>query len=278
MAERRHTTDDFDYPLPDELIAQVPSPERGASRMLLMDRTQPTFADRHFSDLLSLIPPGDALVINSTKVRHARMLGARPAGGPAEVLLLHPMGDDTWLAMGKPGRALQPGKRIVLGDGVEIETVAVQEDGYRRVRFIGTDAATAISRFGQLPLPPYIDRAPTEMDEERYQTIFADREGSVAAPTAGLHFTQELWQGLTSRGAQVIGIDLEVGPGTFKPVETNAITEHPMHAERFEIPERAAAQIAGTRAAGGRIWAVGTTVVRALESAARADGTVRAGA
>ena len=162
MAERRYTTADFDYPLPEELIAQVPSPERGGSRLLIVDRVVPLpgvgLHDGAFADILTLIPPGDALVVNSTKVRHARLLGTRPGGGSAEVLLLHPRGDDTWLAMGKPGRALLPGKRIVLGDGVGIEVVAVQEDGYRHVRFVGADADTAIRQFGQLPLPPYIDR------------------------------------------------------------------------------------------------------------------------
>jgi S-adenosylmethionine:tRNA ribosyltransferase-isomerase len=293
MAERRFTTSDFDYPLPDELIAQVPSRERGESRMLVVDRALPAapqaeppapprgaaagFADLQFTDLLSLIPPGDALVINSTKVRHARLLGSRPAGGPAEVLLLHPLSNDTWLAMGKPGRALLPGKRIVLGDGIEVETVAVQEDGYRQVRFVGGDAATAIARFGRLPLPPYITRAPDAIDEERYQTVYAQREGSVAAPTAGLHFTQDIVTSLTERGVQCLEIDLEVGPGTFKPVEVEEITEHPMHAERFEISLGSAAALARVRAEGGRIWAVGTTVVRALESAARDDGTVTPG-
>jgi S-adenosylmethionine:tRNA ribosyltransferase-isomerase len=301
MADRRFTTADFDYDLPDELIAQVPSRERGQSRLLVVDRNDPVVAppvarqslapseakidappvarlrDLQFPDLLSLIPSGDVLVINSTKVRHARLLGTRPAGGPAEVLLLHPLGEDHWLAMGKPGRALLPGKRIVLGDGIEIETIAVQEDGYRQVRFVGADAATAIARFGQLPLPPYITRSPDAVDEERYQTIFARHEGSVAAPTAGLHFTHEVMQALTDRGVEVAEIELEVGPGTFKPVEVAEITDHPMHAERYEIPVAAAAKLARARPEGGRIWAVGTTVVRALESAARDDGTVTPG-
>lgn len=276
MAERRYTTTDFDYPLPDELIAQVPSPERGASRLLVVDRNQPNaeFSDLVFSDLGSLIPAGDLLVINSTKVRHARLLGTRPAGGPAEVLLLHPVGDDTWLAMGKPGRALLPGKRIDLGEGIAIETVAVQEDGYRQVRFVGSDAATAIARFGQLPLPPYISRIPDATDEERYQTVYAAREASVAAPTAGLHFTRKLMQALLAQGVEFAEIDLEVGPGTFKPVEVENLSEHPMHAERFEISDHAAAQLQATRERGGKVWAVGTTVVRALESAVGDDGTV----
>jgi S-adenosylmethionine:tRNA ribosyltransferase-isomerase len=284
MAERHYHTADFDYPLPDALIAQVPSRERGASRLLVVDRTEsvaPAWAaglrDGVFADLAHLIPPGDALVINATRVRHARLLGTRPGGGPAEVLLLHPLGDGTWLAMGKPGRAMLPGKHIVLGEGVSIETLAVRDDGYRQVRFVGVEAEIAIARYGQLPLPPYITRAPEALDEERYQTVYAAREGSVAAPTAGLHFTEALLQELRSRGVYIVEIDLEVGPGTFKPVESEEITAHPMHEERFEIPVAAAGRLASVRAGGGRVWAVGTTVVRALESAAGDDGTVSPG-
>ena len=150
MADRHYTTADFDYPLPEELIAQVPSPARGESRLLVVDRGAPPHGeglhDRQFTDLLSIIPPGDLVVLNSTRVRHARLLGSRPGGGPAEVLLLHPLGDDTWLALGKPGRAMLPGKRILLGDGIEVETMAVQDDGYRQVRFVGSDATTAIEQ------------------------------------------------------------------------------------------------------------------------------------
>jgi S-adenosylmethionine:tRNA ribosyltransferase-isomerase len=277
MAERAWTTGDFDFDLPEELIAQVPVAERGASRLLVVDRAAGTRADRQFTDLPSLLAPGDLLVVNSTRVRHARLLGTRPSGGPAEVLLIHPAGQDDWIAMGKPGSAMQPGKVIALGDGIGVETLEVRDDGLRRVRFVGADAADAIRRFGQLPLPPYITRAPTDDDERRYQTVYAAREGSVAAPTAGLHFTEGLLDQLRSRGVAIAELDLEVGPGTFKPVETERITEHPMHAERFRVPAETAAAIAATRSRGGGLWAVGTTVVRALESVARADGTVPAG-
>ena len=180
--------------------------------------------------------------------------------------------------MGKPGSALRPGKRVLLGDGIAIETVAVREDGHRLVRFVGADAATAIARFGRLPLPPYIRRDADDRDEGRYQTDYAEREGSVAAPTAGLHFTEELFRALAAGGVGIARLDLEVGPGTFKPVEAEDPSAHEMHEERYEIPEAAATAIAETRAAGGRVWAVGTTVVRALESAATDDGRVTAGA
>lgn len=283
MADHRYTTADFDYHLPDGLIAQAPSATRGASRLLVVDRDAAatpigaTFADRQFADLVALIPPGDLLVLNSTRVRHARLLGTRPNGAPAEVLLLHPMPDGSWLAMGKPGRALQPGRRVILGDGVAVETVSVEADGFRRVRFLGADAEVAIARFGRLPLPPYIVRDPNADDEERYQTVYAEREGSIAAPTAGLHFTELLLRQLADNGVHLATLDLEVGPGTFRPVETEDPSLHPMHAERFEIPDRTASAIADARARGAAVWAVGTTVVRALESAANPGGTVRPG-
>jgi S-adenosylmethionine:tRNA ribosyltransferase-isomerase len=234
--------------------------------------------DSWFAQLPSLVPAGDLLVLNTTRVRHARLLGTRPSGAPAEVLLIHPASDDSWIAMGKPGSALQPGKRIHLDAGVDIETVEVLGDGNRRIRILGASAEDAIRRFGRLPLPPYITRDATEADEQRYQTVYAREVGSVAAPTAGLHFTSELLDTLSAKGVVVSGLDLQVGPGTFKPVETEEPHLHPMHPERYEISDRLAALVEVVREHGGRVWAVGTTVVRALESAANPDGTVRAGA
>lgn len=270
-------TADFDYHLPPELIAQQPLAERTASRLLVVRPDPAAFEDRRFSDLPSLIPPGDLLVLNTTRVRPARLLGTRPGGGPAEVLLIHPSTDDSWVAMGKPGSALRPGKRIRLDQRIEVETIEILDEGYRRVRFVGGTAEEALERLGRMPLPPYINREAESVDRERYQTVYAEREGSVAAPTAGLHFSERLLHQVEQRGAGVARLDLEVGPGTFRPVEAEDPTGHPMHPERFEIPEALAASIAATRKAGGRIWAVGTTVVRALESAAAADGTVRSG-
>jgi len=269
-------TADFDYTLPPDLIAQEPVAERGDSRLLLLPRDGP-IADRHFSDLGALIPPGDLLVLNTTRVRHARFLGTRPSGAPAEVLLIHPGQEGRWIAIGKPGSALRPGKRIRLEGEVFIETVAVLDEGYREVQFVGLPDTEAINRFGRLPLPPYIDRAPTAADEQRYQTVYAEREGSVAAPTAGLHFTPALLRALETTGVRIARLELEVGPGTFKPVEVEDPRRHPMHPEWYEIPEPAAKEIQAARERGARLWAVGTTVVRALESAAAADGTVTAG-
>ena len=277
---------DFEYELPAELIAQFPSAVRGESRLLEVGRTDrqsvgqtapPRLRDLHFSDLAELIPPGDVLVLNATKVRHARLLGRRSSGAPVEVLLIHPDLEDSWIALGKPGSALRPGRTVDLGDGIEIEILEVLEEGYRRVRLLGATAEQAMDRLGKIPLPPYIERDPTPEDEHRYQTVFAEREGSVAAPTAGLHFTDQLLGRLQDRGVIIERLDLEVGPGTFKPVEVEEISQHEMHPERYDIAARVAQAIAAARERGNAIWAVGSTVVRALESAASGAGPVRSG-
>lgn len=288
MAERPLVLADFDYELPPELIAQEPAGVRGESRLLVVERTgrraggwagggNPPLRDAMFGDLLSLIPSGDLLVLNSTRVRHARLLGTRPSGGEAEVLLIHPGAGDTWIAMGRPGSAMRPGKRITLGPGVSVETVEVLDDGNRVVRFVGASAEEAIKQYGQLPLPPYITHAPGSIDEERYQTVYARREGSVAAPTAGLHFTSALLDQLAQQGVRIADLDLEVGPGTFKPVESEDLRGHVMHAERYDVPPALVRAVAETRAGGGSVWAAGTTVVRALESAADEQGVLRPG-
>jgi S-adenosylmethionine:tRNA ribosyltransferase-isomerase len=279
--ERFHTAD-FQYDLPTELIAQQPLPDRGGSRLLVVRRdasTQagPSLVDSQFDHLPDLISSGDLLVVNTTRVRHARLLGTRPSGGPAEVLLLHPAAGDTWLAIGRPGTALRPGKRITLGPEASIETVEVLSNGNRLVRFVGITAEAAMSRYGQLPLPPYIDRPPNQLDESRYQTIYAQAEGSVAAPTAGLHFTAGLLERLAQAGVQIEGLDLQVGTGTFKPVEVEDPAQHEMHPERYTIPPGLARRIQLVRQAGNRVWAVGSTVVRALESAVRSDGSIQPG-
>lgn len=277
MTPERLRTADFQYDLPTDLIAQEPLPDRGGSRLLLVQRDPQRLLDSRFTELPSLISPGDLLVINTTRVRHARLNATRQSGAPAEVLLIHPGVDGTWIAMGKPGTALRPGKRLALGPGEWVETVQVLSDGNRVVRLIGISAEEAMRRHGQLPLPPYIARAPNELDEARYQTIYAAVEGSIAAPTAGLHFTPALLDALQSAGVRVEGLDLQVGPGTFRPVEVDDPAEHPMHPERYEISSRLAEAVEQVHAQNGRVWAVGTTVVRALESAARQDGSIVAG-
>ena len=277
MTPERLRTADFEYELPTDLIAQEPLADRGGSRLLVVQRDDRCLLDSRFSELPSLISAGDLLVINTTRVRHARLKATRQSGAPAEVLLIHPGADGTWVAMGKPGTALRPGKRLGLGPGESIETVQVLGDGNRLVRFIGISAEEAMQHYGQLPLPPYIARAPNQLDETRYQTVYAAAEGSIAAPTAGLHFTPALLEALKSAGVTVEGLDLQVGPGTFKPVEVENPAEHPMHPERYQISPRLAEVMTQVRAKGGKVWAVGTTVVRALESAARQDGTIAAG-
>jgi S-adenosylmethionine:tRNA ribosyltransferase-isomerase len=284
-------TSDFDYQLPPELIAQEPLPERSASRLLAVLRTDlgaelpgtttpvgsARLVDSTFAAIPQVIQPGDLLVLNTTRVRHARIMATRPSGASAEVLLIRPAGNGEWVAMGKPGNALRPGKRVLLGGDEAIETVRVLQDGSRLIRFIGLTVDEAMKRYGRLPLPPYIKRDPTDLDEERYQTVYAQREGSVAAPTAGLHFTPTLLGRLVASGVEIAGLELEVGPGTFKPVEVDDFSRHEMHAECYDIPEELAAAVRRTRGERGQLWAVGTTVVRALESAAGPDRTVRPG-
>ena len=277
---------DFEYELPAELIAQFPSAVRGESRLLEVRRRGsgaagqtplPHLRDLRFAQLPELIPTGDVLILNSTRVRHARLLGRRSSGAPVEVLLIHPDLEDSWIALGKPGSALRPGRTVDLGDGIEIEILEVLEEGYRRVRLLGATAEQAMDRLGKIPLPPYIERDPTPEDEHRYQTVFAERDGSVAAPTAGLHFTEALLDRLQEGGVVVERLDLEVGPGTFKPVEVEEISQHEMHPERYNVPPRVAREVAAARGRGNAIWAVGSTVVRALESAASGAGSVRPG-
>lgn len=290
--ENRSTLSDFDYDLPAELIAQRPTLRRGESRLLVVRRgartsvdptlrgdlpDPPDLSDRRFPELEHLIAPGDLVVLNTSKVRHARFVGTRPSGAPAEVLLIRPDQEGRWVALGRPGSALRPGKRVRIAPDAHIETVAVLEDGNRLVRFVGVTPEEALERHGRLPLPPYITRDPDQADEDRYQTVFADREGSVAAPTAGLHFTPQLLGALRSRGVRLGTLDLEVGPGTFRPVESERLADHVMHPERYTVPPELADAIAAVRAEGGALWAVGTTVVRALESAAAKSGRVRPG-
>ena len=277
MTPERLRTADFEYELPTDLIAQEPLPDRGGSRLLLVQRDEGGLVDTRFAELPSLISRGDLVVVNTSRVRHARLSATRRSGAQAEVLLIHPAGDGTWIALGKPGSALRPGKRVGIGPEEWIETLAVLDDGNRVVRFIGISAEEAMRRYGQLPLPPYITRAPNQVDETRYQTVYAAAEGSIAAPTAGLHFTPALLETLKSAGVTVEGLDLQVGPGTFKPVEVADPADHPMHPEQYQISSHLADAVARVRAQGGKVWAVGTTVVRALESAAQQDGTVVAG-
>jgi len=274
-----HHLSDFDYELPNSQIAQHPLPDRSASRLLVLDRASGEMRHLHFRDLPALIPSRDVLVINTSRVIPARLHGKRDTGSPAELLLIREQPDGSWLAMGHPGGKLKPGRRVTFGDDSAVEILEVLGGGLRRVRFAGPlDARATLAKYGEVPLPPYIRRAPDQADSERYQTVYAAHDGSVAAPTAGLHFTPELLADIYTRQVRVASIDLHVGPGTFKPVETEDLSRHPMHAEAYAITPGAAEWINHAIEKRRGVWAVGTTVVRALESSADANGLVRAGA
>lgn len=273
----RHLTD-YDYHLPPEQIAQHPLPDRAASRLLVLNRKTGGTRHLHFHDLPALIPAGDLLVINTSRVIPARLHGKREGGQGAEFLLVRELADGTWLSMAHPGGKLKPGRRVTFGDDSAVEIVEVLGGGLRRVRFVGSlDARATLDKYGEVPLPPYIRRAPTKADVDQYQTVYAIHDGSVAAPTAGLHFTTELLARIHEQRTFVTAIDLHVGPGTFKPVETDALDQHVMHPEAYDISEGAANWVNKVKGVGSSVWAVGTTVVRALESAIDARGAVRAG-
>jgi S-adenosylmethionine:tRNA ribosyltransferase-isomerase len=272
---------DYEFDLPAGLIAQEPLARRDASRLLVVDRRAGTLAHRTFADLPTLAAPGDALVLNTTRVFRARLLGTRDSGRPAEVLLLRALGGDEWEAMVRPGGKLGAGRRVTVAPDLAVEVLDVfPARRTRRVRLVvagGGDAAAAIERHGRVPLPPYIARADRADDTERYQTVYARQAGSVAAPTAGLHFTPELLARLAAGGVRRADVLLHVGAGTFKPLDVDDPADHVMHEEWYEVAPESADLVNATRAAGGRVWAVGTTSVRTLESAADADGRVRAG-
>ena len=272
-------TSDFDYDLPPSLIAQDPLPDRGGSRLLVLDRAGGAVRHGRFVDVVDLVAPEDVLVINVSRVIPARLHGKRETGNVAELLLVRELPDGTWLAMGHPGGKLKPGRRVTFGPDSSAEIVEALGGGLRRVRFVGPlDAPATLAQYGEVPLPPYIRRAPRPEDRERYQTVYAAHDGSVAAPTAGLHFTRDLLDRLRARGVALAEVDLHVGPGTFKPVETDDLARHAMHAEPYRVSDAAAALINQRRDAGGRVWAVGTTVVRTLETLAGPGGHISPGA
>jgi S-adenosylmethionine:tRNA ribosyltransferase-isomerase len=243
---------------------------------MVVNRSTGEISHKQFSDLEQLIPAGDAIVLNTTRVFRARLLGIRENGTPAEVLLLRSLGDGTWEAMVHPGGKLKPGRIVHVADDFEVEIVSTTE---RRTRVVKFNSAVpdeqAIEKYGHVPLPPYITRADLPADAERYQTVYAAESGSVAAPTAGLHFTPEILDGLSAKGVKRADLVLHVGAGTFKPVDTENPADHVMHEESYTLPARTAETLNATRASGGKIWAVGTTSVRTLESALDEDGVFR---
>jgi S-adenosylmethionine:tRNA ribosyltransferase-isomerase len=279
---------DFDFELPEELIAQHPLERRDASRMLVVERSGKRWRDASFAEFPAELREGDAVVVNNTRVFPARLVGRRePTGGRVELLLVRRRAEfegETWEVLARPARRLGAGARVTFGDGrLSAETVAAAGDGAGRVvRFHADgDFAALLEEFGRMPLPPYIKRdgedlASAEEDRARYQTVYAAAPGAIAAPTAGLHFTPQVFEDLRARGVRTAEVTLHVGYGTFAPVRAEDLAEHRVAAERFEIGEEAAEEVNRAKERGGRVVAVGTTTVRALESSADEGGRVRA--
>jgi len=274
-------TADFDYPLPEDLVASHPADRRDGSRLLVLDRGTGALRDRSFPDFLKYLDEGDALVVNDTRVFPARLLGQKPTGARAEILLLSPLPEDveqrTWQALVRPGGKLKPGRVVQVGDAFQVIIEDSLGDGSRRVRLEGAgDPWDLIERHGEVPLPPYIKRPGNAADRERYQTVYARERGSVAAPTAGLHFTAGLMEQVEALGVSVVPVTLHVGVGTFRPVDVELVEDHRMHSERYELCDGSARILNRARAAGRRVWAVGTTSARTLETAISPDGSFRA--
>ena len=270
---------DFDYELPDELIAQEPLPERDASRMLVLNRDTQSWIDATFKSFPDYVGRNDVVVVNNTRVFPARLMGTRdPTGGHVEVLLARELGADVWEALVRPGHRLKVGARISFGDELRAQIVDdASEHGFRQLKFESDlPLNELIDKLGETPLPPYIKRpgGTSSEDRVRYQTVFAQVRGAIAAPTAGLHFTAKVNAAIRERGAEVAEITLHVGYGTFEPVRVSDISDHQVSSEAFEISNASARAINDARAKGGRVIAIGTTTTRALESSAREDGTI----
>ena len=266
--------DEFDFELPEERIAQQPPAARGDSRLMVLDRGTGERQDTEFRRLVEWLRPGDLLVRNDTRVLRARLRGTRPGGGRVEVLLLERRSDDgageVWECLAKPGARLRRHEMAALAGGIGATWLDDASDtGIRTVRLTAErPIEDLLETFGEVPLPPYIERAPTEADAEAYQTVYAAKPGSVAAPTAGLHFTPELLAGLEERGVRIASLTLHVGASTFLPIRSELVEDHRLGTERIEIPAATADAVRATRGEGRRVVAVGTTTVRALEGAA----------
>ena len=273
------TTKDFDYHLPEHLIAQTPLADRAASRLLVLDRQTGQKQDLHFDQIINFLNPGDALVVNETRVIPARLFGIKPeTGGHLEVLLLNNTQGNQWECLIKPARRAKTGTQIVFGEDGRLTATVVSEGdhGGRIIEFSYEGVFLEIlESLGQMPLPPYIKERLEDAD--RYQTVYAKENGSAAAPTAGLHFTDELLEAIKAKGVEIIPLVLHVGLGTFRPVSADSIEDHEMHAEYYQLSQESADAIQAVQARGGKIFAVGTTSVRTLETiAAKFDGQVKA--
>ena len=283
---------DYQYALPAELVAKYPARVRDASKLLVMKRSEassslvedhtPQFRHLQFRDVVDLFEPGDVLVVNESRVLPARLLGRKATGSPSEVLLVRPAADSddpyVWEALVRPGSKLKPGRTVVIAPDLTVEILDSAPESGRLVRLVSDlTPEDVINKHGHMPLPPYIGRSDEPVDRERYQTVYARELGSIAAPTAGLHFTKELLARLQEYGVHRICVTLHVGIGTFRPVAVESLAEHEMHEERYNISEKAADTINKSIVAGSRIWAIGTTVARTLESAIDGRGYVRPG-
>ena len=271
-------TSDFNYQLPEELIAQTPLERRDSSRLMTLDRNTGAWEHHHFYELPDFLNPGDCLILNDSRVLPARLLGQRlPGGGACEVLLLIDRGEKTWECLVRPGRHMREGAKLSFGNGeLTAEVTKVLPDGNRLVRFDYEGIfLEVLEHLGKMPLPPYITHQ--LKDKSRYQTVYAKHDGSAAAPTAGLHFTQELLQEIQDMGVTIAHVTLHVGLGTFRPVKVDTIEEHHMHSEFYVVEEEEAKKINDTKKNGGRVICVGTTSCRTLESATGEDGILKAG-
>lgn len=267
---------DFDFYLPEELIAQTPLEKRDASRLLHLDKNTGEIEHKHFYDIKQYLHPGDCLVLNDSRVLPARLIGARPTGGAVELVLLKDLGDNCWECLSRPGRKTKPGQELVFGDG-ELSAVVqeVTQGGNRIVKFSYEGIFLEIlERLGKMPLPPYIKEE--LQDSERYQTVYSKELGSAAAPTAGLHFTRELLAEIEAMGVKICYVTLHVGLGTFRPVKAEKIEDHDMHSEFCIVPDETAQTVNETKKAGGRVIAVGTTSCRTLESFTDENGVLQA--
>jgi S-adenosylmethionine:tRNA ribosyltransferase-isomerase len=261
-------TTDFDFDLPNGLIAQFPTRERSASRLLTLDGRNGALDDRLFCELPQFLQAGDLLVFNDTRVIKARLAGVKTSGGMVEVLIERVLDNHRALAHVRASKTPKPGSRLLLANAFEAEVITRQDDLFLLHIHSETPVLDLLEKYGATPLPPYISHAPDNMDEERYQTVYARDPGAVAAPTAGLHFDVDMLELLQRRGIEFAYVTLHVGAGTFQPVRVENISEHKMHSEHYSVPEKTVAMIKSTQARGGRVTAVGTTALRALESAA----------